>query len=95
MNAPSRVRFTVSLFRGDAQTWWTHLERAGRDLPLLANWTAFAAKIISAFEPVDAEQLARDKLAHLHRRSIRSCEVLSFKFARTSAFAIQRLWKWR
>ena len=66
------VYYATNLLRGDAATWWrmryTTLMATRPPTPL-PNWHEFQEQLIVQFKPVNAEKIARDKLAKLCQSS--------------------------
>lgn len=78
------VRFATSLLEGDALTWW-HSVRSNPpqndNNERLWNWDNFKLAITRAFQPIDPETSARDKLYSLHQKTTVNAYVNAFRQA--------------
>lgn len=61
-----RVEYATTLLRGQAATWWQHVEK---DLhtPLPQDWEQFKAAFRKEFKPANSSQLARQRLQNLQQ----------------------------
>ena len=60
------VPHAVSFLIGAARTWWRTQEASGSPP---TTWAAFKASFLEAFQTIDAERMARDRMVNLKQRT--------------------------
>lgn len=73
------ISVVASYFTGAARAWWTTLQ------PKPATWAAFKAAVITMFNPLGAEQTAREKLDKLRQLTVGGCLAYTTEFTTLAA----------
>ena len=60
------IPHAVSFLIGAARTWWRAQEASGSPP---TTWAAFKASFLEAFQTIDAERMARDRMENLKQRA--------------------------
>ena len=60
------IPHAVSFLIGAARTWWRAQEASGSPP---TTWAAFKASFLEAFQTIDAERMARDRMENLKQRT--------------------------
>jgi len=63
----ARISYATSYFTGSAMHWWE--QQADRGTAALGTWELFKARLFSRYRPVQATQIARQKLSKLRMRT--------------------------
>ena len=71
------IDYTVMLFRDDADVWWRHQEEQDD----IDQWAVFKKRFLGHFNPPNAPQLARDRLAALEQTGTVADYVNKFQTA--------------
>ncbi|KAG2213699.1 hypothetical protein INT45_002553 [Circinella minor] len=71
------VDYAAILLRGEAEVWWRQQERRGD----VDDWTDFKKRLLGAFSPPNALQVARNQLAVLSQTSSVAAYVTQFQAA--------------